>query len=532
MNTSLNKKIRKVAVLGSGVMGSQIACHFANIGLEVLLLDIPTPNSDNKNALVNGALQKALKSSPSPIYSKSFANRIHTGNFDDDLPKIKDSDWIIEVVIERLDIKKSLFDKVEQYRKPGSLITSNTSGIPIQMMLEGRSVDFAAYFCGTHFFNPPRYLKLLEIIPSSKTKPEVIDFFLNYGDLFLGKTTVKCKDTPAFIANRIGVFSIMAIFKMMQKHGLNIEEVDSVTGPVSGRPKSATFRTSDLVGLDTLVKVANGVGQNCPNDEMSSWFAIPDFLNKMLENNWLGDKTGQGFYKKSKDENGKTFIQALDLNTFEYKEQTKPRFDSIGKARGANRLKSKLGILFSGNDKAALFYKDVTTAILAYSANRIPEIADDLYQIDDALKAGFGWEVGPFETWDLLGFDKVTEAIATEGYVVPSWLSEFKANGNSTFYKSENGNRLYYNITSKTYEVIPGTESFIVLDNYRSTSPVYTNKEATLHDIRDGVLCLEFHSKMNAIGSGTLAAINKSIDIAEKEGWKGLVIGNDAPNFS
>jgi 3-hydroxyacyl-CoA dehydrogenase len=532
MNTSLNIKIRKVAVLGSGVMGSQIACHFANIGLDVLLLDIPTPNSEDKNALVNRDLQKALKSSPSPIYSKDFAKRIKTGNFDDDLPQIKNSDWVIEVIIERLDLKIALFDRVEKYRKPGSLITSNTSGIPIEMMLTGRSEDFAAHFCGTHFFNPPRYLKLLEIIPSSKTKPEVIDFFLNYGDLYLGKTTVKCKDTPAFIANRIGVFSIMAIFKMMQKHGLNIEEVDSVTGPVSGRPKSATFRTSDLVGLDTLVKVANGVGQNCPKDEMKEWFAIPSFLNKMLENNWLGDKTGQGFYKKLKDTNGKTVIQALDLNNFEYQEQSKPRFASIGKARGANRLKSKLGILYGGGDKAADFYKDVTTAILAYSANRIPEIADDLYQIDDALKAGFGWEVGPFETWDILGLDKVLENIKAADLSVPQWIVDFKAKGNSTFYKAENGKRLYYNIAKGNYEVIPGSEAFIVLDNFKTKSPVYTNKEATLHDIGDGVLCLEFHSKMNAIGSGTLAAINKSIDIAEKEGWAGLVIGNDAPNFS
>ena len=532
MNTSFIQKIRKVAVLGSGVMGSQIACHFANIGLDVLLLDIPTPNSEDKNALVNRDFQKALKASPSPIYSKDFSKRIKTGNFDDDLPKIKDADWVIEVIIERLDLKIALFDRVEKFRKPGSLITSNTSGIPIEMMLAGRSEDFVAHFCGTHFFNPPRYLKLLEIIPSSKTKPEVIDFFLNYGDLYLGKTTVKCKDTPAFIANRIGVFSIMAILKMMQKHGLNIEEVDSVTGPVSGRPKSATFRTSDLVGLDTLVKVANGVGQNCPKDEMKEWFAIPEFLNKMLENNWLGDKTGQGFYKKSKDANGKTVIQALDLNTFEYIDQNKPRFDSIGKARGANRLKSKLGILYGGGDKAADFYKDVTTAILAYSANRIPEIADDLYQIDDALKAGFGWEVGPFETWDILGFDKVVENIKSADLSVPQWITDFKAKGNSTFYKAENGKRLFYNIATQTYEVIPGSEALIVLDNFRSAAPVYTNKEATLHDIGDGVLCLEFHSKMNAIGSGTLAAINKSIDIAEKEGWAGLVIGNDAPNFS
>lgn len=532
------RKIRKIAVLGSGVMGSRIACHFANIGLDVLLLDLKNfPHSKESEAgtdakVAQAALLSSLKSNPSPIYSKDFAKRIKTGNLDDDLHKIKDCDWVIEVIIERLDLKIDLFTKVEEYRKPGTLITSNTSGIPIEMMLTGRSEDFAAHFCGTHFFNPPRYLKLLEIIPSSKTKPEVVDFFLHYGDLFLGKTTVKAKDTPAFIANRIGVFSIMAIFKMMVKHGLSIEAIDSVTGPVSGRPKSATFRTSDLVGLDTLVKVANGVGQNCPADEMKEWFTIPSFLEKMLENNWLGDKTGQGFYKKGKDADGNTVIESLNLTTLEYNAQDKPRFDSIGKARGANRLSSKLGILYSGGDPAADFYHDIITAIAAYSANRIPEIADDLYQIDDALRAGFGWEVGPFETWDLIGFDKVLANIEKAGYVVPQWILDFKAKGNTTFYKSEYGKRKYYNILKAEYEVIPGTEAFIVLDNFRTPEPVYTNKEATLHDIGDGVLCLEFHSKMNAIGSGTLAALNKSIDIAETQGWKGLVIGNDAPNFS
>ncbi len=538
MVSNNKRKIRKVAVLGSGVMGSRIACHFANIGLEVLLLDLKNfPKSkemeeDLDARIAEAALKAALKSNPSPIYSKKFVNRIKTGNFDDDLQKIKDCDWVIEVIIERLDLKKSLFDKVEEHRKPGSLITSNTSGIPIEMMLDGRSEDFASHFCGTHFFNPPRYLKLLEIIPSSRTKPEIVDFFLHYGDLYLGKTTVKAKDTPAFIANRIGVFSIMAIFKMMQKHNLSIGDVDSVTGPVSGRPKSATFRTSDLVGLDTLVKVANGVGQNCPNDEMKEWFTIPSFLETMLNNNWLGDKTKQGFYKKSKDANGKRVIEALDLSSMEYGPKNKSRFESIGKAKKANRLKSKLGILYDGGDAAADFYVDVITAIAAYSSNRIPEIADELYQIDDALRAGFGWDVGPFETWDLIGFDNVLRNIEKAGYEVPQWILDFKAKGNNSFYKSENGSRMFYNISKGEYEVIPGTESFIILDNFRTPEPVYQNKEATLHDIGDGVLCLEFHSKMNAIGSGTLSAINKSIDIAETQGWKGLVIGNDAPNFS
>ena len=408
----MTRKIKKVAVLGSGIMGSRIACHFANIGLDVLLLDIVTPDltettkqqKRERDTLVNNALKSALKSNPSPIYSQNFANRIKTGNLEDDLHRIGSCDWIIEVVVERLDIKKSLFDQVETYRKPGSLITSNTSGIPIEMMLVGRSDDFAAHFCGTHFFNPPRYLKLLEIIPSSKTKSEVIDFFLNYGDLYLGKTTVKAKDTPAFIANRIGVFSIMAIFRHMQNYGLTVEEVDLATGPVSGRPKSATFRTSDLVGLDTLVKVASGVEQYCVEDSMRDWFAIPPFLQKMLDSNWLGDKTGQGFYKKSKDKEGNRVIEQLNLATFTYQPLTKSRFDSIGQAKKRSSTIKSIQTLYDGNDKIAHFFKDITVSISAYAANRIPEIADEIYQIDDALKAGFGWEFGPFETWDLLGF--------------------------------------------------------------------------------------------------------------------------------
>lgn len=532
------RKIRKVTVLGSGIMGSRIACHFANIGLEVLLLDIVTPNlaqgsnKDDRNTHVNKALSSALKSNPSPIYFKQFTRNIKTGNFEDDLHRITDSDWIIEAVIERLDIKKTLFEKVEKYRREGSLITSNTSGIPIELMLEGQSDDFQSNFCGTHFFNPPRYLKLLEIIPSSKTKPEVVDFFLEYGNLFLGKTTVKAKDTPAFIANRIGVFSIMAIFKYMQKYELSIEEVDMATGPVSGRPKSATFRTSDLVGLDTLTKVAGGVHKHCIEDEMNKWFEIPDFLIKMLEMNWLGDKTGLGFYKKSKDSSGNRVIEQLNLTSFEYEPLTKPRYESIGKAKKTSDVTKSIRSLFNSDDKIANFFREVMVTVSAYSANRIPEIADEIYQIDEALKAGFGWEAGPFETWDILGFDNVLKAIKASDFEVPKWINDFESNGYNQFYIVENNQRKCYSLASGQYEIIPGTESLVVLENYKSQPLVYGNKEASLHDIGDGVLCLEFHSKMNAIGSGTLAAINRSIEIAETEGWNGLVIGNDAPNFS
>jgi 3-hydroxyacyl-CoA dehydrogenase len=535
-----NRKIKSVAVLGSGIMGSRLACHFANIGVKVYLLDIvPRDLSEDekdkpeaRNRIVNAALKTALKSNPSPVYNKQVAKRITTGNFEDNMDWLSKVDWVLEAVIENLKIKKTVFDQVEQHRKPGSLVTSNTSGIPIHMMLEGRSEDFQAHFAGSHFFNPPRYLRLLEIIPTAKTHPEVVDFLMHYGDLFLGKETVLCKDTPAFIANRIGVFSIMAIFHLMEEMDLTIEEIDAVTGPVSGRPKSATFRTSDLVGIDTLVKVAQGVGQNCPNDEAKDLFEIPDFLQKLVDNNWLGDKTGQGFYKKSKDENGKRVIEALNLKTFEYEPKTKPRFESVGAARKEDNVRKRVKILSKGSDKAAKFMQKLNLKVAAYTSMRIPEIADHLYQIDDAMRAGFGWELGPFETWETIGVERMLNLMDTEGMEPASWVKEMVDAGITNFYKSEGGNRYYYNILSKAYKLIPGRESLIALDDYRSNDLVWGNKGASLHDIGDGVLCLEFHTKMNAIGSEILQGINKSIDIAESQGWKGLVIGNDATNFS
>ncbi|MFT5724524.1 MAG: 3-hydroxyacyl-CoA dehydrogenase [Bacteroidia bacterium] len=534
------RKIKSVAVLGSGIMGSRLACHFANIGLKVYLLDIvpfdlseeEKTNPKARNRIVDTALKTALKSNPSPVYNADVAKRISTGNFDDNMDWLSKVDWTIEAVVENIKIKNEVFTKVEKYRKPGTLISSNTSGIPITMMLQGRSEDFQAHFCGTHFFNPPRYLRLLEIIPTVKTDPEVTKFLMHFGDLFLGKQTVLCKDTPAFIANRIGVFSIMAIFHLMEEMDLNIEEVDAITGPVSGRPKSATFRTCDLVGIDTLVKVAVGVGENCPNDEAKALYKIPTFLQKMVDNSWLGDKTRQGFYKKSKDAEGNRVIEALDLKTFEYKPKSSPRFESIGAARKGANLVHKLKILAKGSDKAATFLKALNMQVFAYSSHRIPEIADHLYQIDDAMRAGFGWELGPFETWDVLGVRRMVDVMEAKNIEPSKWVVDMLSAGVESFYKTENGARYFYNTESKSYEVIPGTEQNIVLNNYRSNQLVWGNKGASLHDIGDGVLCLEFHTKMNAIGSEILQGLNKSIDIAEKNGWKGLVIGNDATNFS
>jgi 3-hydroxyacyl-CoA dehydrogenase len=541
----MNIHIKKVAVLGSGVMGSRIACHFANIGCEVILLDI-TPkeltadetkkglsleSKTIRNRIVNLSLETAIKSNPSPIYRKSFAQRIVTGNFDDDMAKIGNCDWIIEVVIERLDIKKRVFDQVEKYRTPGTLVTSNTSGIPIHMMLDGRSDDFQAHFCGTHFFNPPRYLQLLEIIPSPSTKPEVIDFLVDYGSRFLGKKTVVCKDTPAFIANRVGVYSIMALFHAVSEMGLTVEEVDKLTGPVLGRPKSATFRTCDVVGLDTLVHVANGLKANCPTDEEKALFELPDYISKMVENNWLGSKTGQGFYKKVKTADGSSEIHALDLKTLEYRASEKVKFATLDMTKPIDDLKQRTKMLFMGMDKAGEFYRKLFSGLFAYVSNRLPEITDDLYKIDDALKAGFGWELGPFETWDILGLDQGLKLIAVNNKTAAGWISDMKAAGITSFYKLEKGQKMYYDVQSKSYKITPGTKNLVLLDALRSENKVWGNSDTTLVNLGDGILNLEFHTKMNTIGGGVIEGINKAIDIAEKE-YKGLVISNTGQNFS
>lgn len=532
----MKRSINKVAILGSGVMGSRIACHFANIGVQVLLLDIIPKDADSskksRNKIVDDALAFALKSNPSPIYKKSFASKITTGNFDDNMSQIANCDWIIEVVIERLDIKKTIFEKVEKYRKPGTLVSSNTSGIPIHMMIEGRSEDFQQHFCGTHFFNPPRYLKLLEIIPTSKTSQEVIDFFTHYGDLYLGKTTVLCKDTPAFIANRIGVYGIMALFHLVEKMDLTIDEVDKLTGPVLGRPKSATFRTCDVVGLDTLVHVANGVAESCANDEAIDVFKIPGYINKMVENKWLGSKTEQGFFKKVKGEQGKSEIHALDLKTLTYKLSQKVKFATLESTKTIDNLKDRVKVLVNGKDKAGDFYRESFFGLFAYVSNRIPEISDDLFKIDDAMKAGFGWELGPFEYWDAMGVSEMVAAMETAGHKPAAWVKEMLNAGHHSFYQIKEGKPYYYDaVRTKALAKIPGTESFILLDHIRENKTIWKNAGTSITDIGDGIINLEFHSKMNSIGGEVIAGVNKAIEIAEKE-FSGLVISNEGANFS
>lgn len=541
----MKQTIKKVAVLGSGIMGSRIACHFANIGVEVLLLDIaPKELSEKekaaglslddarvKNRLVNDALKSTLKSNPSAIYSKSYASRISTGNFDDDLPKIEKVDWIVEVVVERLDIKKQVFDNVEKYRKPGTFISSNTSGIPIHLMLDGRSEDFQKYFCGTHFFNPPRYLELLEIIPTPKTDGAVIDFLMDYGKNKLGKTTVLCKDTPAFIANRVGVFGIMDMFNNVQKLGLSVEDADKLTGPVIGRPKSATFRTADVVGLDTLIHVANGLSQAVPNDEELETFKLPVFLKKMQENNWLGSKTGQGFYKKVKDENGKSEILSLDLDTLEYTPQKKSKFATLELTKTIDNVKDRFKVLVAGKDKAGEFYRKSFANVFAYVSHRIPEISDELYRIDSGLKAGFGWKHGPFEIWDAIGLENGLKIMEAEGKKPAAWVTEMKAAGIDSFYKVEDGINHYYSIPDDKMVEIPGIRDFIILDHIRENKTIWGNPECSVLDLGDGIVNIEFHSKMNTLGSGVLAGINKGIEIAEKD-FQGVVVSNQGDNFT
>lgn len=541
----MKRNINSVAVLGSGIMGSRIACHFANIGINVLLLDI-APGKLNeaeekkglkledkvvKNRIVESSFQTAIKSKPAPLYHKSYASKIQLGNFDNDLSKINEYDWIIEVIVENLEIKKQLFEKVEKFRKQGTLITSNTSGIPINLMSDGRSDDFQKHFCGTHFFNPPRYLKLLEIIPGSKTDPDIIDFFMSYGDLYLGKTTVLCKDTPAFIANRIGIYSILKVVETMQKLKLTIDEIDKLTGPVIGRPKSATFRTSDVVGLDTLIKVANNLYQGLPGDEQREIFKLPEVIGELEKNNWLGDKTRQGFYKKTKDEKGETKILTLDLNSLEYKPKQKVKFPTLELTKPIDNVKERYKVLLGGKDKAGEFYRDSFYGIFQYISNRIPEVADELYKVDDALCSGFGWEVGPFDMWDQIGVSKSLAKMEEAGYKPNQWIYDMVEAGFESFYAIENGIRKFYDASTRSYKEIPGKDQFIILDNLRAYNEVWNNSGATIFDLGDGILNLEFRTKMNTMGGEVIEGLNKVIDLGEKE-YRGVVIGNQGANFS
>lgn len=541
----MNRVIKKVAVLGSGIMGSRIACHFANIGVQVLLLDIVprelTEEEQKKglsldhplvrNRIVNNAFQSAVASKPSPLFDLKKAELIETGNFDDNMKEISSCDWVMEVVVENLEIKKKVYDQVEKFRKPGTLVTSNTSGIPIHLMAEGRSEDFKKHFAGTHFFNPPRYLRLLEIIPTPHTDQKVVDFLMYYGDLYLGKETVLCKDTPAFIANRIGVYAIMSGMHTIEKMGLTVGEVDRLTGPVIGRAKSATFRTTDVVGLDTMVNVSRNLHKGLPNDESVDAFRLPKIVEELYNRKWWGDKTKQGFFKKTTNEKGEKDILELDLKTFEYGPRTRANFKSLEAVKDIENLKERLPKLVNAQDKAGEFYRAIFYDLFKYSSFRIPEITDELYKIDEAISAGFAWELGPFETWDLLGVKETVQKMKDSGQDAASWVHDMLAAGHKSFYKYEKGKKLYYDIPSKSYKAIPGTEGLILLDAFKGDKVVWSNAGSTLYDIGDGILNLEFHTKMNSLGQEVIEGINLAIDKAEKN-FRGLVFGNEGANFS
>ena len=541
----MNYRLKKVTVLGSGIMGSGIACHLANVGMEVVMLDIVTPDLNDekskstveRNKLVNSALQKTIKSKPAPLYHKSFASRIKTGNFEDDFQKIAESDWIIEVVVENLKIKKQIFEKVDKYRKKGSLVSSNTSSIPINLLAKDRSDDFKKSFCGTHFFNPARYLRLLEIIPTNDTLQGVTDFFMEFGKVILGKQTVLCKDTPAFIGNRIGVMSATEMTLLTEKYNFGIEEVDAMTGSLIGRPSTATFRLQDLVGLDTGDNVSRFVAENVKNDNYIDQLKDrpePKFMKFLLKNKFLGNKTGKGFYEKTskRDKNGKSIINALNIKTLKYEPAIRPKIDFIKAAKGIGLMNKRLQYIVEGDTIYSQFFAEYFGQLFSYAAARVPEISDQYFPIDDAMRTGYFWDFGPFEYWDLIGFELGITLIEKVGAEVPQWITKMAASGKKHFYKFEDGKKKYYNISSNDYVVIPGMESFLILDSFRSQTPLIKNSESVVHDIGDGVLCFEFTGKSNSIGQGVGKALIETLKIAEEENWKGIVIGNNAKQFS
>ncbi|WP_028401344.1 3-hydroxyacyl-CoA dehydrogenase/enoyl-CoA hydratase family protein [Ectobacillus panaciterrae] len=530
-------QIKKAAVLGSGVMGSGIAAHLANIGIPTLLLDIVpktlTPEEEAKgltleskevrNRFSRTAVQKLFKQKPAPLTSKENAVLIEAGNLEDDLERLKDVDWIIEVVVENLDVKKQVFTRIDGVRKPGAIISSNTSGISVGKMAEERSEDFRKHFLGTHFFNPPRYLKLLEIIPTKDTDSEVLSFMKTFGEDVLGKGVVTAKDTPNFIGNRIGTYGLLVTLQEMLKNGYSVGEVDSVTGPLIGRPKSATFRTLDVVGLDTFVHVANNVYENVQEEERDV-FKVPPFMHVMLENKWLGSKTGQGFFLKQ----GKEILE-LNPDTLQYEARKELKAPSVELSKQEKGLANKLKALVYAKDRAGVLLWNILTPTLLYSAKLHKEIADDIVAIDNAMKWGFGWQYGPFETWDAIGVRKSVEIMKENGLNAPAWVQEMLDNGFETFYKRDNGDVHYYD--DGEYKLLEQNKKAISLKQLKEKNGVLKkNSGASLIDLGDGVLCLEFHSPNNAIGMDIIQMINYAVDEVEK-GYKGLVIGNQSKNF-
>ena len=534
-------QIKKAAVLGAGVMGAQIAAHLANAGIPCLLLDIApkelTPDEQAKgltlesravrNRIAQAGFDAAQKAKPAAFFIGDSAKLVSVGNFEDDLPKLNDCDWVLEAIVEKLEIKRSLYERIEPHLKPEAIITSNTSGIPLASLAEGRSDNFRHRFLGTHFFNPPRYLHLMEIITQPETAGEVACFMSGFLDKTLGKGIVYAKDTPGFVANRIGNFSMLNAFNVMGELGMSFEEVDALTGSVIGHAKSASFRTLDVVGLDTAYNVAKNLYNSLPNDEKRESFKVPEFMEKMVERRLLGDKTGGGFYKKV----GKDIV-TLDTTTFEYRPQQKAQFASLGAAKQIESLPERLRSLVYAEDKAGEFLWRTMSEAGSYAANRIPEIADNIVEIDNAMKWGFAHEMGPFEKWDAIGLEKSVARLKEEGRAIPANIEKMLSAGAKSFYKTENGARQFFDFASGEYKPVPTPAGITVLKSLKDQSKVVKkNAGASLIDLGDGVACVEFHSKMNALGSDQLGMIQHAIKEVEKN-FVGLVIGNQGENFS
>ncbi len=539
----MNRRIEKAVVLGAGTMGSRIAAHFANAGLPCILLDIVPPNlppdapSGERNKIVRAGLDVAKKSKPAAFFTAALAEKIAIGNFDDDLARCAEADWIIEVVAENLEIKRNLLARVAQFHKPGAIVTTNTSGLPVHLIADGMSEEFQRHWAGTHFFNPPRYLKLVEVIPGPKTSPEVVETLGEFCDRRLGKGVVVAKDTPNFIANRIGTFSMLNALRLMGSLGMTVEEVDACTGPAVGWPKSATFRTADIVGLDVLVHVVKNIYETAPNDESREVYRVPALIEEMAKRGWLGDKTGQGFYKKVRGE-GEKEILTLDVNTMEYRARQKAKFASLemGKAieDTRDRLRALVGPVLEGQkgDKAQQFFWGGLSEVCLYAARRVPEISDNIVDVDRALRWGFAWELGPFEIMDAIGVKAFAGQVQKEGRTLPPVIEKVLASGRKGFYESEKGVTTVFDIGSGATKKVLEPKGVIILKSFKDAGrEVERNSGASLIDLGDGVVCCEFHAKMNAIGADLIAMLHKGLKRLETD-FDAMVIANQAVNFS
>ena len=530
------REIKKVAVLGAGVMGKGISAHLAGAGLSVLMYDIVPPNLPQgtpRNTIAATAIEQLLAARPALIYSKKDASRITPLNLEDDLAQLAECDWIIEVVLEDLATKTKVFDKIEKYARPGTIITSNTSGIPLKLLAEGRSKDFRKHLFVTHFFNPVRYMRLLEFVQGPETDPQVVRFMADFVERVLGKGVVYCKDTPNFIANRIGVYGMLSVLHLMEKEGYTVEEVDKVLGPATAKSRGATLRTSDLVGLDTFALVAKNVYDRISNDEQHAAFQPPSFVLKMIEKKMLGDKSKQGFYKKVKNADGSSEIQALDLKTLTYRPQEKLKYACLKEVKNLECPDDRVRLMVNADDRAGKLAWTATADLLVYSANRVPEIAEDIVNIDNALKWGFNWELGPFETWDAIGVKEVVERLKKEGITkLPPIVDKVLAKGEGKFYRTVNGGREYFDFATESYKKVPISPSIVILSSLKDRNKVIqTNTGATLIDIGDGVACLEFHTKMNAIDDEVIAMGQTALEEVAKN-FEGLVVSNEGENFS